>query len=401
MDGVIKHKQEPNGFGTYAVIDHGGGVESYYGHLAGYRTGDGQQVKQGQVIGLSGNTGRVRGDGGGYHLHYEVRVNGKSVDPKTLGEKDIDTGSADGGSVRPAAPGKRRLDLAASLQQVEDDDTLPRARKEARKRVLRERSGLEAETERGEQRDVREGVARYLNTLNDPDDFTNYDSLPADLRMELSDQPELQLHYKERARANDQTRLARVEAQNQAARGDLAAQADWDMLKLAYGDAATFDGVDFISGMPHLSNTDRAKWFKFQQEKREAKANPGKSLDYDGIRVAVQRHVRPGNAVSGKKDGDPERVDALYQKALQLGKGMMQQNKGEPLTRAQIEGIAATVMMPTQVGKKAIPRGEQEGRGGVNPYEYVRARLMARGVDAPTDAQIARGVLLLRQGKRF
>ncbi len=69
-----------SGYGCYVVIDHGGGVTSLYGHHSKLLVSPGDYVKQGQVIALMGNTGRVYGVTG-IHLHFEIRVNGVRVNP--------------------------------------------------------------------------------------------------------------------------------------------------------------------------------------------------------------------------------------------------------------------------------------------------------------------------------
>jgi murein DD-endopeptidase MepM/ murein hydrolase activator NlpD len=58
-------------------ISHGYGIETIYGHLAEFRAKPGEKVHRGQVIALMGNTGRSTGP----HLHYQVEVNGKPVNP--------------------------------------------------------------------------------------------------------------------------------------------------------------------------------------------------------------------------------------------------------------------------------------------------------------------------------
>jgi len=60
-------------------IDHGGGVVTRYGHLSRILTKAGAHVEAGAVIGRTGSTGRSTGP----HLHYEVRVNGRAIDPMT------------------------------------------------------------------------------------------------------------------------------------------------------------------------------------------------------------------------------------------------------------------------------------------------------------------------------
>lgn len=74
---VIFAGREP-GYGALVVIDHGGDLDTYYGHLSALYVREGQSVRRGQPIGAVGATGRATGA----HLHYEVRVHGTPVDPQ-------------------------------------------------------------------------------------------------------------------------------------------------------------------------------------------------------------------------------------------------------------------------------------------------------------------------------
>lgn len=65
------------GYGCYTVIDHGGGVQTLYGHNSRLYAKVGEQVLQGQTIALMGSTGRSTGP----HVHFEVRINGRRVNP--------------------------------------------------------------------------------------------------------------------------------------------------------------------------------------------------------------------------------------------------------------------------------------------------------------------------------
>lgn len=77
-DGVVKtvHKSAI-GYGNYVEVDHGFGYTTLYAHMSEFKVRVGQKVKRGEVIGFVGNTGKSTGP----HLHYEVRIKGKAVNP--------------------------------------------------------------------------------------------------------------------------------------------------------------------------------------------------------------------------------------------------------------------------------------------------------------------------------
>ncbi len=78
-DGVIYSAGWGQGYGKLVKIQHAFGIETRYAHMSEILVKVGQRVSRGQQIGAMGNTGRSTGT----HLHYEVRVGGKAVNPMT------------------------------------------------------------------------------------------------------------------------------------------------------------------------------------------------------------------------------------------------------------------------------------------------------------------------------
>ena len=75
---VTVSKYNAGGYGYYVMIDHGNGLATLYGHCSKLLAKVGQTVQAGEIIALSGSTGRSTGP----HLHFEVRVNGERANPR-------------------------------------------------------------------------------------------------------------------------------------------------------------------------------------------------------------------------------------------------------------------------------------------------------------------------------
>jgi murein DD-endopeptidase MepM/ murein hydrolase activator NlpD len=77
-NGVVSMvKSERRELGNHIVIDHGFGYQTVYGHLDRFNVREGQKIKRGDIIGFVGSTGLSTAP----HLHYEVKINGRNVDP--------------------------------------------------------------------------------------------------------------------------------------------------------------------------------------------------------------------------------------------------------------------------------------------------------------------------------
>ena len=77
-DGIVTTAGwNSGGYGNLIKVDHGRGIETRYGHLSSIGVSPGQRITRGQIIGRMGSTGRSTGS----HLHYEVRIDGRAVNP--------------------------------------------------------------------------------------------------------------------------------------------------------------------------------------------------------------------------------------------------------------------------------------------------------------------------------
>lgn len=76
-DGYVEMAQRFSSYGKFIKLDHGANLETRYAHLSRIVVSAGSRVEKGDLIGYVGSTGRSTGP----HLHYEVRIDGKAVNP--------------------------------------------------------------------------------------------------------------------------------------------------------------------------------------------------------------------------------------------------------------------------------------------------------------------------------
>ncbi len=77
QDGIVTFAGTKGGYGNLIIIDHGNGIETYYGHCSKLYVKEQDNVKLGEVIGAVGSTGNSTGP----HLHFEIRKDGEYVNP--------------------------------------------------------------------------------------------------------------------------------------------------------------------------------------------------------------------------------------------------------------------------------------------------------------------------------
>ena len=83
---VVSVGEDKNIYGNFILIDHGGQWQTLYAHLSKINVSKGDHIWENTAIGLSGGTKGESGSGNseGPHLHFEIRVGGKAIDPKPL-----------------------------------------------------------------------------------------------------------------------------------------------------------------------------------------------------------------------------------------------------------------------------------------------------------------------------
>lgn len=84
-DGVVIHSNWNGGYGRCVIVDHGSGYQTWYAHLSRMDVVEGQEIRQGDVVGLVGATGKATGP----HLHYEVRIRATPVNPYRFMQRSL------------------------------------------------------------------------------------------------------------------------------------------------------------------------------------------------------------------------------------------------------------------------------------------------------------------------
>lgn len=170
--GVVRWRDDPDGYGRYAVIDHGNGLETVYAHLSRGTVAEGTRVEQGDIIAMSGGVRGAAGSGNsqGPHVHYEVRQNGEKVNPSAALGGEVTVQPGGGSPVIEALPTTLE-DVYEAADAAAGDDW--RRREVFRAEGVRRynqgqavRADAESEAERALQ-DYLPGGSKEVSSIND------------------------------------------------------------------------------------------------------------------------------------------------------------------------------------------------------------------------------------------
>jgi murein DD-endopeptidase MepM/ murein hydrolase activator NlpD len=119
--GAVDFAGQRGNYGNLIIINNGAGTSTRFAHLSRLAVERGQQVSAGEVIGYSGGVPGTPGAGRstGAHLHYEVRRNGRAVDPRT-GRFPTDQGSVEDAVARSAEQAEREREAEARRREAEE-----------------------------------------------------------------------------------------------------------------------------------------------------------------------------------------------------------------------------------------------------------------------------------------
>lgn len=120
--GVVRFAGRAGGYGNLVEVAHGGGVTTRYAHLSRILVTAGAQVMQGETIAMMGSTGRSTGN----HLHFELRANGRAVDPLPhLGGAAVPFEAVRETAPTPSEPHRSAFSRAREAGQAKDSGSEP------------------------------------------------------------------------------------------------------------------------------------------------------------------------------------------------------------------------------------------------------------------------------------
>jgi len=312
-DGILRWKNDPNGYGRYAVIDHGGGLETRYAHMSAANIPDGTRVTAGQTIGLSGGARGAEGSGNsqGPHLHYEVRQNGQAVDPTTALTSGARSSGGTTTTITAAQPQSLEGAISEAARVAEarrpGDWRYAKAVEDALiGRYSRTRS-IAADRERQAQ----DAIAPYLP--GGAQAASGYESVPASVRASLSPTQDTQYRNVFRSAAEGDARVDPVEA----------GKTYQDLLDVGSGDPARFLAIDPYAYTGILTNSQINGIRSQQRQIRDAK--PARQTEItslmSGVSTVMDAYIKDAGIDTTTVEGATRKA-ALTQYVLDTANAM-------------------------------------------------------------------------------
>lgn len=358
--GIVRIKNDPDGYGTYVVVDHGDGLETRYAHLNSVNVRDGQRVEQGDTIAMSGGARGAPGAGNsqGPHLHYEVRRNGATVNPETMTGQSV--------SVAPGSPKASGLPTTPEDVREWAGATAERLGGDWRLRQRLEQAGYaEISRNRSDRADreseARRELDRYLP--GGDSEAAGSDGVPPAIWNAVS--PSDRRQARNAWEAEQKRAAGETEAVDKVRANDLFAA----LLDEAAADPDTFMSRDLNGYRGQVTET---QFLTLRTTARTLSTGGGEAADaikgMDGVINAYARQVGITTGQNAKPE-DAERMSYLRSSLLQSVDGF-RQAQGKWPDQSQIIGMMRVLTAPATNGRREgrlfetggqinVPRGER------------------------------------------
>lgn len=380
LPGTVSIRNDPDGYGTYVVIDHGGGRETRYAHLSSATVRDGDRVEAGQRIALSGGVPGSSGAGNsqGAHLHFEYRLNGQAQDPtQVIGSEQVVT--------------LRGRDFTTVEDVYDRAEAASGGDWRLREAMIRE--GTAALSRDRAVRDDREDEARRaLDDYLVRNPTATWDQIPSSLKNGVS--PSYRLSVQ-----NSRTPSATELAAEQKAAGDTVFNA---LLDEAAADPETFasrdpDGYAGIVSREQL-NTIRSHRRRILTNAPEGARTPDRLISsVSGVVTSYVDQVY-GRRLQGRPrtPEQEQQIAAVRDGLYRYAEDFLQRERREP-TQAELTGHLRVLLAPTAprgTSDDPVPAAASFGRN----YGFIIPRAQRASITtalqgslrrAPTEAEIS------------
>lgn len=327
LPGVARVRQDPDGYGTYVEIDHGGGQMTRYAHLSSATIQDGQRVEAGERIALSGGARGAAGAGNsqGPHLHFEYLLNGQARDPSTVIGQERETS---GGRTLTAPSFRTVEDVYAFAERMAPDDW--------RRRQAIEQQGLQAlQRERGVRDDREDQARRALDTWLTQNPNATWDQIPSSLRGGVS--PSYALSVR-----NARTQPAGESDADKIAQNTLFN----DVMEKASQDPETFATQDLYGLRGLVSETQLNTMLAMQRRERSGQSSE-LLQSVSGVINSYVDQVYPRRGNRPRTPDQEQQIAGVRESLMRWAEQKVNANQGPP-SQEELIGQLRVFLIPTQ-----------------------------------------------------